>query len=248
MKCKVISVTSSKGGVGKSVFLCNLAGCFSYLKKHCLIIDNDLFTGSISTMLNLDNDKTIFDLCSDINNSRFSEFKDYISEYDEFIDVLSSPVDPRCGNKIDVKFIERVITMCKYHYDVILIDGNHLPIASNLIAMDNSDVVLYMINNDVVSMKNSKSAMCIYNDIMPDKIKVVLNNSRCSRDKKYFSNFAIKNVINHDVDFVIGNGFYVKDIDKFIMEGKILILNKKLCLSSKDKNMLIRMCNSLLEG
>ena len=41
-KGKIISITSSKGGVGKTIFATNLAGVYDYLKRKVLLIDMDL--------------------------------------------------------------------------------------------------------------------------------------------------------------------------------------------------------------
>ena len=46
-RAKIISVTSSKGGIGKSVFITNLAGIYEMLGKKVLLIDLDLFNGTI---------------------------------------------------------------------------------------------------------------------------------------------------------------------------------------------------------
>lgn len=73
-KGRVITITSRKGGVGKSTTLLNLAGIYSNLEKKVLILDFDLTSGSIAISLNLETDKTIYNLVSDITNNRFKEF------------------------------------------------------------------------------------------------------------------------------------------------------------------------------
>ena len=59
-KGRVITITSRKGGVGKSTTLLNLAGIYSNLEKKVLILDFDLTSGSIAISLNLETDKTIY--------------------------------------------------------------------------------------------------------------------------------------------------------------------------------------------
>ena len=51
-RAKIISITSGKGGIGKSIFLTNLAGIYETLGKKVLLIDLDMFNGVISTILN----------------------------------------------------------------------------------------------------------------------------------------------------------------------------------------------------
>ena len=51
-KSKVITVTSVKGGVGKTTFVLSLAAQYKMQDKKVLIIDMDLFSGDIETLLN----------------------------------------------------------------------------------------------------------------------------------------------------------------------------------------------------
>ena len=48
---KVISISSVKGGVGKTTLTLNLAGIYQQLKKRVLIIDFDLYSGGVATLL-----------------------------------------------------------------------------------------------------------------------------------------------------------------------------------------------------
>ena len=50
---KIVTVSSVKGGVGKTTLTTNLAGIYFLLKKKVLIIDLDLYAGGIATILNV---------------------------------------------------------------------------------------------------------------------------------------------------------------------------------------------------
>ena len=78
-KGKIITVTSTKGGVGKTITTLNLAGVFSNLKKKVLVIDFDLYGGAVATYLNSKNDKTIFNLITDLSNNKYKNHFDPFS-------------------------------------------------------------------------------------------------------------------------------------------------------------------------
>lgn len=50
---KIISVTSGKGGVGKTNMVCNLAYCFASMGKKVMIMDADLSLGNVSVVLGI---------------------------------------------------------------------------------------------------------------------------------------------------------------------------------------------------
>lgn len=246
-KGKVITLTSSKGGIGKTIFITNLAGTCDYLRKKTLLIDLDLYTGGISTLLNLNKAKTIYNLVDDFINNRFSNINDYVVAYSDNLDILPSCKDPRQGTKIDPRYIEQIIEIYRSKYEIILIDTNHLPLPSNLLAMDISDTILYMVSNDPLDLANSKSAMAIFKDTGKDNVKVILNNS-FDISKKYFSMFDIKSVLHTNIDYVLDNSLYINNIDKYIMDGKILVLNDKLSFKhQKDKDLMISIAKKLCE-
>lgn len=245
---KVITVFSCKGGVGKTTTVLNLAGIYSLMDKKVLIIDLDLNSGGVAVSLNVNNEKTIYNVVDDMSNNRFKEINDYVCKYNDKIDVLSSPKDPRNALKIDSKYINLVISSAIYKYDVIVIDTSHQISPVLLMALDKSDNTLLMVTNDPVDLKNSRSMISIFKDTGVDNYKVVYNSSK-DTGKDYFSLFDIKNIINHNIDYTIDKSFYIKGIDKYVINGEILTLNKKIRSSKRgDVMKLTKLANALLES
>lgn len=244
---KIITVFSCKGGVGKTTTLLNLAGIYSLMNKKILIMDLDLNSGGVAISLNTNNTKTIYNVVDDMSNNRFNGIDNYVSSYNDKIDVLSSPIDPRNALKIDSKYIDLIIISAIYKYDIILIDTSHNISPISLCAIDKSDNTLFMITNDPVDLKNSRSMIAIFDDTKTTNYKVVFN---CSKDtgKDYFSLFDVKNIIKHNIDYTIDRSFYIKDIDKYVIDGEILTLNKKIRMTKKSDIMnLTKIANALLE-
>ena len=75
-KGKIIAITSTTGGVGKTITTLNLAGSYHLLGNKVLIIDFDLFGGDIALSLNLKCDKTVFNLVLDSSNNRYEKVED----------------------------------------------------------------------------------------------------------------------------------------------------------------------------
>lgn len=246
IKNKIITIASSKGGVGKTIFATNLVGVYHYLKKKVLLIDMDLSSGGINVLLNLTDAKTIYNLSDDILNNRFKEASDYVYHYSEYIDILPSCKDPRQGSKIDIKILEQIVAIYKSNYDVIVIDTTHIPTAYTLTALDLADKVLFMVTNNLLDLKNSSSMLTILDDIKENNVKVLLNHSN-SGEKKYFSKYDIKSIIKHNIDYILPGSMFIPNINKYLMDGKIPVLNDNLSFKNKrDRELLINIANSLV--
>ncbi|MBR3660720.1 MAG: AAA family ATPase [Bacilli bacterium] len=221
---KVITITSRKGGVGKTTTAINLAGVYSNLGKKVLLIDFDLYANSIALSLNLKNQRNIYNIVLDIGNNKFTEIADYVSKYNDYISVLASVGDARIVNQIDTKYVEQIINMSKFSYDVVLIDTSHVLDHLNLVIYDNSDVIVNVMSNDPVDLVNTKNFINIASDIDYKNLRILLNESN-SLEEKYFSLYDIREFLNYNISYKLGKEFYVKTIDKYVLDGKILTLN-----------------------
>ena len=235
---KIVVISSVKGGVGKSTMVTNLAGIYFLLKKKVLIIELDLYAGGIATLLNVNNKKDIYTLVDSISNNRFTSLRDYVCTYNNGIDVLASPKDPRDVSKIESKYISKIFDIAKMEYVVVLVDTHHLMDEMTLVALDASDMSAFIVTNDLVDLKNMKTLVSIFNETKKDNYKIVLNNSR-DTGRDYISLFDVRNILKNNVDYTISKNFYIKNIDKYVLKGEILTLNKFInkAYSGDIKNM-----------
>ena len=235
-KGNILCLFGVKGGIGKSVLAMNLAGVACNLGKRTLILDADLYGGSIALALNKTVNKTIYNFVDDYNNNRYKDLNDYITKYNDYIDYVASPKDPRKSNKIGSDYLELFLDKAKFNYDLIIVDTNHILDEINLSLLDKSDNILFVISNDVFDIKNMRTLISIFKDFNIDKYKILLNNS-FRNNREYFNMYDIKDVIKSNIDYSLSNKFYNKDIDKCILDGNIYTLNKKI-INTKDYKVL----------
>ncbi len=227
MAGKIISVSSVKGGVGKTTTVLNLAGIYSLMEKRVLIIDMDLYSGGVAVSLDVKNKKDIFMMVDSMANNRFTTLKDYVTIYNKYIDVLACPRDPREALKIESRFIPMIFDSARKEYDVVLVDMNHVLDEINLTIMDYSYMTLFVLINDLVDFKNMKSLLSIFKDTGKKNYLILLNNSR-DTGKDYMSMYDIRTMIGGNIDYTISRNYYIKNIDKYVMNGEILTLNKNI--------------------
>ena len=226
-KGKIITVTSVKGGVGKTTFLLSLANVYKNNNKKVLIIDNDLFSGDIDSILNVESKKDIYVLFEDITNNNFYDIDDYITNYSLNIDIISAPNDPRYASKVRGNFLNLLFNKVASKYDVILVDTNHVLNEVNLVTMDHSNKIVYLINNNSMNLKNMRSMISIFQDMKLNNYKIILYEAR-DKAKIVFSKFDIKSLIKDNIDYIIPSDYFNKDMDRYIVDGKIFELINKM--------------------
>jgi len=226
-KSKVVCITSSKGGVGKTVLTSSLGGIFESLKKKVLLIDLDITNGGLALSLALPYKKNICDMLQDLEKNTYTAFSNYVVKYDDYIDLLPASNDPRDFNKINPSLINKVLESATFIYDVILIDMSYILNEINVFALDFCDMALIVTMNCPMDLKNTKSLVTLFKNLNINKYRVLLNDS-ANPLKAYFSLYDIKNILKNNVDYHITSDFFIMDIEKYIMDGKIITLDSKL--------------------
>lgn len=230
-QAKIITVTSVKGGTGKSTTTLSLAGILSNKQIKTIIVDMDLHSGVIAASLNLKPKKDFYTLVNDYMNHGLKDLDEYITKYNDYIDVLAAPKDPRSVGKINSYYVDLTLKKLKYKYDVILVDTNHIIDDINLITFDNSDEIIYVITSDLMDLKNMKTMLSIYKDMNLTNYTLVLNEAL---SKEHAGKYEINTFLERNVDYILPSNSFAKNMRKVLMEGKILTLE-----NPKEKSTLI---------
>ena len=241
---KIVCFYGGKGGVGKTTTLLSLAGTLSKLNKKVLIVDLDLTNGAIAISLNREANKTIFNFVEDYINNKYNDLDKYITKYDENISFVARPKDPRYASRIDIKSIDILLEKSVYNHDVVLIDTPSILNEISVYSLDKSDVVYLLTTNDCVSLKNIKNIVNLFIENNLDKYKIILNNSFIP-NKDYFSNYDIKNIIGHNVDYVISSSFHVNNLDELVVNGEIITYKYS---KFKDEKIFKLIANEIIGG
>lgn len=246
-KSKTICIASTKGGTGKTIFTLNMAGIFASLDKKVLLIDLDLTSGELAMSLNKPYEKSIYDLVEDLKNNMYNEISDYTIKYNKNIECLPCPKDPRTASLIDIRYLSVLLDRASFSYDIILIDTTHDLNATNLFTMDKVDNLLFLINNDPLNLKSTRSLLAILNNVGVNNYKIILN-SAANPYKNYFSLYDIKKIIGANIDYTISPSFYLENVDKYIMSGKIITLDSSIArIFNKDYTTMMTIATDIMK-
>lgn len=240
-KGKIMSVVSTKGGVGKTIITLILSNILNEQHQRTLLIDLDLYGGAIALNLNVNPDKTIFNACDDLENNRYKSIDEYVVHYNSYVDILPCPKDPRQSSKIESKYLELLIESVIYKYDTILVDTSHSLDKNTISMLDMTDAIFYVITNDFMDIKNARNFISILKDIEFDHLRIIMNSS-IDFQKDYFSLFDIKHILKTNIDYTIGKNMHIANIDKYLIAGNFNGLIKEIKNhGKKDYDHLVKM-------
>lgn len=181
---KVVTVFSTKGGVGKTTIAANTAISLSKeTGEKVALVDLDLQFGDISVMLNISPNKTIVDVIEEIGHLNEDILEEYMIDYMKNVSVLASPPKPEYAEYIMPSHIEKIIDVLKKNYQYIVIDCVAAFSDIILTALDNSDEIIMISTMNLPTLKNVKLGLEVMDSLHypQEKIKIIVN-----RASKYF--------------------------------------------------------------
>ena len=157
---RVIMVSSTKGGTGKTSIAVNLAVGLADTRLRTLLIDLDVQFGDVGIVLGLDRPaKTLHDLIAVADDLDTEKLRGYVVRHESGLSILPAPLRPEEGEAIDATRIAGILQTARGMFDAIVVDTAPLFDGPMLTALDRSDQLLLVSTPDVPSMKNIRLAL-----------------------------------------------------------------------------------------
>ncbi|MHB1419231.1 MAG: response regulator [Bacillota bacterium] len=175
---QVITVFSTKGGVGKTTIATNLAvGLKQVTGKSVVLVDLDLQFGDVSAMLNIVPRQTMAQLAMEqdpIDNSLVENY--LISHPGSGLKIMPAPLRPEQAELITVRHVDQLIKVLKETYHYIIVDTPPYFNDTNMTALDLSNQILLIMALDLPTIKNTKLSLEVLETLRHrEKVRVVLN-------------------------------------------------------------------------
>ncbi len=200
---KVITVFSTKGGVGKTTIASNLAVCIARTaKKKVALIDLDLQFGDIAIMLNVSVKNTISDLIKEMSQLDKNLMEEYLVTHFSGVKVLPAPIKPEYAEYITANHVEKIINTLRETYHFIIIDTSANFHETVLTSLDMSDRILLVSTLDLPTIKNVKAGLEVMDTLHypKEKINIVLNKASEQYGIKYKD---FENTLRHPISSYI---------------------------------------------
>lgn len=175
---RIVTVFSTKGGVGKTVLATNLGTALS--KVLCVktaIVDLDLQFGDVGIMLGLTPERTIADVVASIERLDKDLLAGHMTVHGSGLHALLAPVRPEDAENVTTVRIGRILDLLRTMYDIVVVDTAATIDDVVLTALDRSDAVFAVTMMDVASIKNTRISLQKLGQLGYDNglVRLVLN-------------------------------------------------------------------------
>ncbi|MBU9721319.1 MULTISPECIES: AAA family ATPase [Bacillaceae] len=173
---KIITVCSTKGGVGKTTISVNTAVALNKHHLKVVVIDLDLQFGDVALLFDQQPSRTIYDWVKGSYEHGDKSIEDFVLKHKSGIDIFAAPPLPEFAELITGEHISYLLEELKKKYDIIIVDTPPAFVETSLIALEHSDVILLIASLDLPALKNGKLAIDTLNLLgLKDNIRVILN-------------------------------------------------------------------------
>jgi pilus assembly protein CpaE len=179
--CRVISVFSPKGGVGKTTIAFNLAVALSQLGASTALIDGSLQYGDLRALLKVPSDvPSILDLPTD--RVQESDLREVMWRDPAGIDILLAPPRVEMAEMVTARDVEKTVSLLRRLYHAVVIDTPSVLSEITLGFLDASDVIVSIVTYDSTTIHNTIAVTEAFASIgySPDKVHYLVNRSDSS--------------------------------------------------------------------
>lgn len=222
--CKIISIFSNKGGIGKTSLATNLALELSKItKENIALIDLNFQMGDITTFLDLKPSFNISYMLENLDKINETFLLSTLERYKKTsLYVLADPPYFKQADNIHPKQITKLFDILKETFSYIIVDAEASFEGKNIAALDYSDLIFLVTVANLPALRNTQRCLELFDKLGydMDKTKIIVN--------RYMENDEIKDadiekVLSKEIYWKIPNNYFtiMSAINKGIPVGEI---------------------------
>lgn len=202
-KCRVLTVFSNKGGIGKTSIASNLALELAKItKENVALIDLNFQLGDITTFLDLKPSFNISYMLQNLDKINEDFLLSTLEKYkDTSLYVLADPPYFKQAEDISPKQISKLFDILKETFSYVVVDTSAGFDSRAMTALENSDLVLLVTIVNLPALRNCQRCLELFekSGFDKNKIQILIN--------RYMENDEIK---AEDVEEVLGRKIFWK--------------------------------------
>jgi pilus assembly protein CpaE len=175
---RVITVTSAKGGVGKTLVATNLAVGLARSGTHStVLVDLDLQFGDVASALNLEPEYTLPDALRSAVSGDTMVLKTFLSLHETGLYVICGPRSPAAGDAITGEEIGQLLQLLSTEFTHVVVDTSSGLSDHVLAALDVTSDLVLVTSLDVPGARGLRKELDALNELsmFPETRQLVLN-------------------------------------------------------------------------
>ena len=177
---QIITVTSAKGGSGKTVMATNVALLLNRLPdKKVVLVDADLQFGDVCLLLQVEPRFTMVNAAHELHPLDPEMLDSLLTEHPTGLKVLAAPLEPAFADDITTAGLMQMLDVLQETYDFVVVDTASMLDELILSLIEKADDVLMVVDMDLPSLKNAKLALETLRllKFSTSNVKLVMNRS-----------------------------------------------------------------------
>ena len=183
---KVVLLTSTKSGEGKSFISCNLAASLSLLEnKRVLLVGMDIRNPQVGNYLGIDSPLGVTNYLSSAQVSLDSIIVK-MPGYKTLDVMLAGPIPPNPAELLTSKKLDEMFAILRERYDYIIVDSAPVGMVSDTFAISRiSDATIFVTRINHTTLTDLRFVEEIYDEKRLKKMSVVINGTHTSKGYGY---------------------------------------------------------------
>lgn len=153
---KVISVYYPTGGMGTTTVAVNLAASLASERAKVALIDLNLYSGDISTFLDINPTYTLSSVTSNIDRLDANFLMSVMTRHSSGPYVLTEPLDVDDAISITPEQVQRILKFLKCVFNYVVVDCGGQLAGCNMAVFESSDLILFTTSLSLPALKNTK--------------------------------------------------------------------------------------------
>ncbi len=180
--CRVIVITSGKGGVGKTTITANVATGLAQLGKKVLAIDADIGLRNLDMILGLEN-RIVYDIV-DVVEGRVKPEKAFVKDKRGLPLYLLPAAQTKDKDAVKPHQLQEIVDSVKDKFDYILIDSPAGIEGGFKTAATPAEEAIIITNPEVSAVRDADRIIGLLEAMEKEDIKLVINRIRPNQVKK----------------------------------------------------------------
>lgn len=208
-RCRMVTVFSNKGGIGKTSIASNLAlELAKTTKENVALIDLNFQLGDITTFMDLKPSFNISYMLKNLDKLNKDFLMNTLEKYKETsLYVLADPPYFKQAEDISPNQVAKLFDILKESFSYIVVDTDSTFDGKTITALDNSDMVFLVTIVNLPALRNCQRCLDLFEKLGYDdeKIQIVIN--------RYMENDEIKaddveKLLNKEIYWKIPNNYF----------------------------------------